>query len=768
MNRLQVLLCAPVFFLFAPVIFDADAAEVFLTPEGPWGQLEYFQTTLEPPKYPSESGRSFPPTQWHFEGKAKDEVLALIRSWQFDEAWVEGLANRAVWTFTNSGVAVTPSDEAILGLSQAQRQQLYTHIWDASYEGTYYGIEPSDLVQLTAQGMPEGLADLVKSLCISIGRRQVLGDIPLILRSLPDDQTRRKFLRAICSTQSLIVRLKIDSQSDLEQLADYWSVGRKHRDILPFLEGVIQNPQTDAIDIVHLLPRAPRKLLNTFPRYEVQIHADLPDCYWTAFGFFSIEPPRRLLDNKNPYDFLEGSQFEAIEGPSQFGDVIVYVKEADNEFVHSCVYVAADIVFTKNGKSVNFPWVLMREETMLLHYADNNLIRKTFRNTRLGSQINGELAEQFVRAPRVPEEQPASPVTTTRGPWGELEYHPVYLEVPPSSMDLIDRPSQSAEWHFHGWTHDQIHDLLKKVGIPPEFFPSLQKINWRFIGDHTVVNPSFEAIIAIQPEARKYLYSILAEWPENFYQRHPFVFENGLINDHFAGAGIRPEIINGVRDLSYSEGGNLLFSDIGFIIGMVQNGNEEESFLKAIHRKRSLMLRLKLDASSDLDSITQYWTAGLKQKDVLPLLEAIKSTESVQRLDVAHLLPPIARKSLYSFPALQDGQDGRFPDSYWSAINFFNTVPVSQYRDSPSVDAYVRSRFRSVQQPFEFGDLLFVVRPSDNRAIHACVHIADDIVYTKNGADLMRPWVFMNLDEMLAHHRYGERRPLVSAWRLRD
>jgi hypothetical protein len=46
---------------------------------------------------------------------------------------------------------------------------------------------------------------------------------------------------------------------------------------------------------------------------------------------------------------------------------------------------------------------------------------------------------------------------------------------------------------------------------------------------------------------------------------------------------------------------------------------------------------------------------------------------------------------------------------------------------------------------------------ADNQALHMCVHIADDVVFTKNGANTQQPWVLMRWKEMLS--QYEKNRP---------
>ena len=41
--------------------------------------------------------------------------------------------------------------------------------------------------------------------------------------------------------------------------------------------------------------------------------------------------------------------------------------------------------------------------------------------------------------------------------------------------------------------------------------------------------------------------------------------------------------------------------------------------------------------------------------------------------------------------------------------------------------------------------------PTGN-AIHSCVYLADDLVFTKNGRSPTQPWVVMKLDDVVAYY----------------
>ena len=52
---------------------------------------------------------------------------------------------------------------------------------------------------------------------------------------------------------------------------------------------------------------------------------------------------------------------------SQYGDILLLMNEKQ-EVKHSAVFIADDIVFTKNGNNYRQPWMLMRIPDLLTTY----------------------------------------------------------------------------------------------------------------------------------------------------------------------------------------------------------------------------------------------------------------------------------------------------------------------------------------------------------------------------------------------------------------
>ena len=61
--------------------------------------------------------------------------------------------------------------------------------------------------------------------------------------------------------------------------------------------------------------------------------------------------------------------FDTVDADYKFGDILVFVTAEMNAF-HSCVYIAADIVYTKNGRSLYQPWTLHHLRDIKKLYAE--------------------------------------------------------------------------------------------------------------------------------------------------------------------------------------------------------------------------------------------------------------------------------------------------------------------------------------------------------------------------------------------------------------
>ncbi len=354
------------------------------------------------------------------------------------------------------------------------------------------------------------------------------------------------------------------------------------------------------------------------------------------------------------------------------------------------------------------------------------------------------------------------------GPWGDLEYHYLYLEAPLSTVELINVPSRHAVWWFPGKNADRVHEFLIKSGASVEEVNARLKFSMTYqMGGPFKFFPSAKLINELAPVARQAIYAELRRWPENKSYHAPVVIASGDVSDWFKNSGLKPETIQHIERLSYPLGKAVGFSDVSTVVQNIHDDVEELSLLKALTRTRSLILSLRVEPGADTEKLKEYWSAGYKSKDVLTLFDAVARIEGLDTIDVTRLLPPTPRKYLYTFPSRSLGVDGTYPDSFWASLNFFNYFPDDQFDDIEKVMNYARLNYDISSDPLTFGDLIILKDARSGRAIHSCVFIADDIVYSKNGRSIFQPFMLIKMEDLYNRIAIDEK-PLLEVWKKKE
>ena len=142
-----------------------------------------------------------------------------------------------------------------------------------------------------------------------------------------------------------------------------------------------------SLDIVHLLPPVAREFLNLYARAGAE--EPTASCYWTALNFNAERPDSRLLVTPRKVGQQAGvawqqlaEDYVPVAAPLQLGDIVAYKRRGPRgELLHVCAYVAADIVYTKNGFGFASPWCLMHlDDVDAVYFDDADTERLLFRH----------------------------------------------------------------------------------------------------------------------------------------------------------------------------------------------------------------------------------------------------------------------------------------------------------------------------------------------------------------------------------------------------
>lgn len=352
------------------------------------------------------------------------------------------------------------------------------------------------------------------------------------------------------------------------------------------------------------------------------------------------------------------------------------------------------------------------------------------------------------------EDLPALPqnelYSCASGPWGRVSYYYFYLEAPDYVVDKFPLPNTTTKWVFNIAELDQIEPLLKSAGMPQERLDQILAPR-RMVKDaqHAYVFPSATDLENLTPENRAIIYTHLARNPANAFQYSPVFFLTDSVEEWARESGLPASIVSKISSLSYKAGNALVFADIPLLLSQAENVAEARFIMRKLTRVRTLMAQLELSREDSIPDLLNYWSTGLglRKKEVEPLMRAIVQTKGLSHLDILHLLLPLPRKLLYTYPDISYTSEGRLPDCHWTSLNFFNLHPEPFLLDSRLATSVVKQDFDKVEPPYRYGDVLMFITP-DGRAVHSATYLADDILFTKNGSNLLTPWLLMRLQDL--------------------
>lgn len=356
-------------------------------------------------------------------------------------------------------------------------------------------------------------------------------------------------------------------------------------------------------------------------------------------------------------------------------------------------------------------------------------------------------------------------LTSKVGPWGQLESRAVYLEPPQSLLAVVAKPSKVTRWTFDQTTVRAVRETLAKAKVPDAVIERLlSPVRHVASGNSVVLLPEVEDLTALSEESRSALYLELAKHATNEYQRDPVFIHGGDVDDWMQGALLTPSQQALFRRLLWKRGGATVFSDVQALISLAKSPEEVNLVFRSITRVRSLIVELKLPLVGDHKAFANYWVADHADSSRSAFIAAITQRRAAQTVDITHFLPALLRQRIYTFPEMELGLKGRFPDCHWTSLNFFNDTPKDIYLDTKLAAEHLLKDYEVVDAPYHFGDVLCFV--DDGAGLHTCVHIADDIVLTKNGDSILAPWALMQLKDVDAVYRRSAN-TRVQAYRLK-
>lgn len=329
---------------------------------GPWGQLQYTPILISPPLefVPDARGPMQENRVWFFNSVTPDQLSQFLLESALPPPDVARLMSTARLVPGIQGVSVVPPDDLILGLPSTTRERLYVRLAECEFNVPqrdafrFYGDSFEDWMGTSR--LPREIQALVKPLIYSHDSFMYFADIDLVTPRIPDRSLLRRLNKALCRESTFLIQLRIPESAEIDRVAEYWGTGGRRMDVRPLLESL--GPR-DSVDINLLLPIFARRRAYTYRPVTAGDFEKLQqvNCFWTALNFFNDPPDDGLLDYKNVLATLK-RDYKMVHENFQLGDIVVFADENGN-YYHAAVYIAEDIVFTKNGDSILSPFVLV-------------------------------------------------------------------------------------------------------------------------------------------------------------------------------------------------------------------------------------------------------------------------------------------------------------------------------------------------------------------------------------------------------------------------
>jgi len=359
----RLLSCLAFFIVIAA---RADDSAVSHCQPGPWGRIDYSYVYLAAPdsildNFPLPS----PLTRWCFVDRNPDWLRIFLANLGYDTATINRLVNDPRSQADEENViTLYPTEADVLALSTSSREALSLEL-SKYIENPYYHdpicIPDGDVTAwLRGVDLPANVIDLIRKLTYHCGEGYFFSDVRLVLKYATGDNEARNWVKAFMRVRAVVASLQIDKTDDLPGLERYWSASFHRSDSLPMLDAAAAIPGGSQLDLTHLLPPLPRRLAYSYTSPDIERSGQTPNCHWTSLNFFNYTRQNILLDLK-----LATSQvlenYNTITAPYTFGDVLFFLNEDGNAY-HSCVYLADNLVFTKNGENEMMPWIVCRIE----------------------------------------------------------------------------------------------------------------------------------------------------------------------------------------------------------------------------------------------------------------------------------------------------------------------------------------------------------------------------------------------------------------------
>ena len=347
---------------------------------GPWGEIKAQPILIEAPASLLSVNFRLGGGHWYFQARSADEVATFLRSNGLTADQASRIAaNAKAVDGRGDLLAATPPEDIVRAISKDTRSKLYNAL--AAVQENFAQVEPfrtTDLhldAWLDANKLPPELVEEVRGLMWRRGSGLFFSDYNLVVDRITSPAVKLELLRQLTRKASLLLNLDVPPDGQIDELVAYYGPRGRTDKVEPLLKA-LSDAGGGTVGLSNMLPAFPRVRLYRFP--DPLPGKDVsPDCHWSSFNFFNRGLPDDSLNDPAYVGRVLAEQYTPVSGHPQFGDIVLLTLP-DGSSIHSAVYIADNIVFTKNGPSLAAPFIFSTMEDMLAFYPNSERIRLTY------------------------------------------------------------------------------------------------------------------------------------------------------------------------------------------------------------------------------------------------------------------------------------------------------------------------------------------------------------------------------------------------------
>lgn len=335
------------------------------------------------------------------------------------------------------------------------------------------------------------------------------------------------------------------------------------------------------------------------------------------------------------------------------------------------------------------------------------------------------------------------------GPWGNLEHLWFSISPPIDFVQHYQFDPLLHPWQFPHCTREQVAEFLARCGLSaPDVGRLLERVTEDVATQGISLFPSPAALRELPSIVRTRLYLWLSQLNPVSWQANAFRFCGNSLDEWFRNAPLSPKTIELIRPYVYRHGPFLMFADLPAVSGELSDREELVRLVKVLAREITLLIKLHVRPGENIEPLVRYWGRGGRAKEVRPILESLAHFRRGQSIDIVHLLPPFARRLLYTYPRPSNDGHDELRDCHWTSLNFFADQPNDSLLNMNAVLQTIVGQWQPLEGEPALGDLgLF--HDERNDVFHSAIYVADDVFFTKNGPSLTRPWMLMTREQLL-------------------